>query len=192
MESNGNSKEEKLQQEEMVEENTSTAPEEYQDAETGGDAPQATDDEMKKVKAELEEAQDRLLRLQAEIANIQKRNAKERQDAAKYRSQNLAQELLPVVDSLEQALAIEVEDEKAANLKKGVEMVYNIMMEALKREGIESLDPLHEPFDPNFHQAIQIQPLEEGQAADTVVNVVQKGYVLKDRVLRPAMVIVAQ
>lgn len=191
MESNGNSKEEKLQQKDLVEE-ASIAPEENQDAELGGDAPQTTDDEMTRLKVELEETQDRLLRVQAEIANIQKRNAKERQDAAKYRSQALGNELLPVVDSLEQALAIEVEDEKAANLKKGVEMVYNIMMEALKREGIEAINPLNEPFDPNFHQAIQIQPLEEGQAADTVVNVVQKGYVLNDRVLRPAMVIVAQ
>ncbi|WP_322348862.1 nucleotide exchange factor GrpE [Jeotgalibaca ciconiae] len=148
--------------------------------------------EIEQLTKELEETQDRYLRVQAELANIQKRNAKERQDAAKYRSQVLANELLPVVDNLERALEIEVEDEKALNLKKGVEMVYNSFVEALKSEGIEVINPVNEPFDPNFHMSIQVQALEEGQEADTVVSVVQKGYSLKDRVLRPAMVIVAQ
>ncbi len=75
--------------------------------------------EVEALQATLSETEDRLLRLQAELANIQKRNAKERQDAAKYRSQSLAQELLPVMDSLEHALAIEVEDEKAVHLQCG-------------------------------------------------------------------------
>ena len=133
-----------------------------------------------------------LFRSQAELANIQKRNLKERQDAAKYRSQNLATELLPVIDNIERALEIEVEDEKAVNFKKGVEMVYNLMIEALKNEKIEAINPINEVFDPNFHMSIQVQDAEEGQEPDTVINVVQKGYKLEDRILRPAMVIVAQ
>lgn len=141
---------------------------------------------------QLEEAQDRYLRVQAELANIQKRNAKERQDAAKYRSQSLATELLPVIDNLERALEIEVDDEKAVNFKKGVEMVYNMMVEALKNEKIEAIDPINEPFDPNFHMSIQVQEAEEGQEPDTIINVIQKGYKLNDRILRPAMVVVAQ
>lgn len=198
MESNGNSKEEILQQEDEMIEETSTAPEDKQASDSDSESSaqeteaQATEDEMKKLKVELEETQDRLLRVQAEMANIQRRNAKEKQDAAKYRSQSLASELLPVIDSLEQALTIEVDEEKSVNLKKGVEMVYNILLEAMKKEGIEEINPMDAPFDPNFHQAIQTQPAEEGQAADTVVQVVQKGYLLKERVLRPAMVIVAQ
>ena len=92
--------------------------------------------EVETLKATLSETEDRLLRLQAELANIQKRNAKERQDAAKFRSQSLAQELLPVMDSLERALAIEVEDEKSLNLKKGLEMVMNLFTEAFAKEGI--------------------------------------------------------
>lgn len=148
--------------------------------------------EVTKLKEDFDQLEDRYLRVQAELANIQKRNTKERQDAAKYRSQSLATELLPVMDSLEKALEIEVDDEKAVNLKKGVEMVYSLMLEALKKEGVEVVDPLNEPFDPNFHMAIQVQDLEEGQTADTVVSVMQKGYRLNDRILRPAMVVVAQ
>ncbi|CZQ83223.1 nucleotide exchange factor GrpE [Trichococcus collinsii] len=148
--------------------------------------------EVDTLKATLSETEDRLLRLQAELANIQKRNAKERQDAAKFRSQSLAQELLPVMDSLERALAIEVEDEKSLNLKKGLEMVMNLFTEAFAKEGISPIDPIDQPFDPNFHQSIQMQPAAEGQAPDAVVAVVQKGYTLKERVLRPAMVIVAE
>jgi len=148
--------------------------------------------EVDALKATLAETEDRLLRLQAELANIQKRNTKERQDAAKYRSQSLAQELLPVMDSLERALEIEVEDEKSLNLKKGLEMVMNLFKEAFAKEGVTAIDPIGQPFDPNFHQSIQVQPAGEGQEPDTVVAVVQKGYALKERVLRPAMVIVAQ
>ncbi|TNV69122.1 nucleotide exchange factor GrpE [Trichococcus shcherbakoviae] len=148
--------------------------------------------EVETLKATLSETEDRLLRLQAELANIQKRNAKERQDAAKYRSQSLAQELLPVMDSLERALEIEVEDEKSLNLKKGLEMVMNLFTDAFAKEGITSIDPIGQPFDPNFHQSIQVLPATEGQAPDTVVAVFQKGYALKERVLRPAMVVVSQ
>lgn len=148
--------------------------------------------EVEQLQKELDELQDRYLRVQAELANIQKRNVKERQDAAKYRSQNLATELLPVIDNIERALEIEVEDEKAINFKKGVEMVYNLMIEALKNEKIEAINPINESFDPNFHMSIQVQEAEEGQEPDTIINVVQKGYKLEDRVLRPAMVIVAQ
>ena len=148
--------------------------------------------EVEQLEKQIDELQDRYLRVQAELANIQKRNLKERQDAAKYRSQNLATELLPVIDNIERALEIEVEDEKAVNFKKGVEMVYNLMIEALKNEKIEAINPINEVFDPNFHMSIQVQDAEEGQEPDTVINVVQKGYKLEDRILRPAMVIVAQ
>ena len=71
-------------------------------------------------------------------------------------------------------------------------MVYNLMIEALKNEKIEAINPINEVFDPNFHMSIQVQDAEEGQEPDTVINVVQKGYKLEDRILRPAMVIVAQ
>lgn len=148
--------------------------------------------EIEKLKNELSEKEDQYLRLQAELANIRKRNQKEKEDNAKYRSQSLATELLPVIDNLERAMAIEVGDDQGKSLKKGLEMVMESFKVALENEGIQVIDPLNQPFDPNYHQAIQTTPLEDGQQADTVVNVFQKGYSLKDRVIRPAMVIVAQ
>ena len=145
-----------------------------------------------KLQQEVERLNDQVYRLSAEISNIQKRNAKERQDAAKYRSQSLAQNLLNVIDNLERAIASPSESEDAQNLKKGIEMVYESFLYALKEEGIEEIDALDQPFDPTLHHAVQTVPVEEGQEADKVVQVYQKGYKLKDRVLRPAMVIVSQ
>ena len=145
-----------------------------------------------KLQQEVERLNDQVYRLSAEISNIQKRNAKERQDAAKYRSQSLAQNLLNVIDNLERAIASPSESEEAQNLKKGVEMVYESFLYALKEEGIEEIDALDQPFNPTLHHAVQTVPVEEGQEADKVVQVFQKGYKLKDRVLRPAMVIVSQ
>ena len=140
----------------------------------------------------LEEKEDAYLRLQAELANIQKRNRKEREEAAKFQSQSLAKELIPVIDNLERALSIEVTDKQGENLKAGLEMVMESLRLALKNEGIEVIDPINEQFDPNYHQAVQTVPVEEGQESETVVMVHQKGYDLHGRVLRPAMVAVAQ
>ena len=145
-----------------------------------------------KLQQEVERLNDQVYRLSAEISNIQKRNAKERQDAAKYRSQSLAQNLLNVIDNLERAIASPSESEDAQNLKKGIEMVYESFLYALKEDFIEEIDSLDQPFDPTLHHAVQTVPVEEGQEADKVVQVFQKGYKLKDRVLRPAMVIVSQ
>lgn len=185
-------KDKKKQEQEVVEEETTTESVEEVAIKPEETTDSVEVDELAETKAALEEMENKYLRVQAEIANIQKRNAKERADAAKFRAQSLAIELLPVVDNLERALAIEVTDEQGKSLKKGIEMVKETFSAALKNEGIEIIDPLNEPFDPNFHQAVQTVPVEEGQASEIVVQVLQKGYDLKGRVLRPAMVIVAQ
>ena len=186
----------KKQEQEVVEESTTETVEETvikpEETTESVEVEQPEVDELAEAKAALEEMENKYLRVQAEMANIQKRNAKERQDAAKFRSQSLATELLPVIDNLERALAIEVADEHGKNLKKGIEMVMETFNAALKSEGIEVIDPLNESFDPNYHQAVQTVPVEDGQTSETVVQVLQKGYDLKGRVLRPAMVIVAQ
>lgn len=149
-------------------------------------------DPLAELEDKVAQKDEQILRLSAEIKNIQRRNANERQDAAKYRSQSLAQAILPSLDNLERALAIEADDEASNNLKKGIEMVHQSLLEALKAEGVEVIDPVGEPFDPNFHQSVSSIPAQEGQEAEEIVEVYQKGYVLKDRVLRPAMVIIAQ
>ena len=148
--------------------------------------------EVDELKIKLDEMEDKFLRVSAELANIVQRNRNERELIQKYRSQDLAKKLLPVIDNLERAIAAEVTDEQSISLKKGVEMVLESLNVALKEEGIEEIPAKGERFDPNIHQAVQIVPVSEGVEADTIVEVLQKGYKLQDRVLRASMVIVAQ
>ncbi|MEY8445325.1 nucleotide exchange factor GrpE [Enterococcus ratti] len=144
------------------------------------------------LKAELEEMEDKYLRARAEIANMVNRGKNEREQLQKYRSQDLAKKLLPSIDNLERALVADVSDDQGANLKKGVEMVLESLKQALKEEGIEKILAKGETFDPNLHQAVQTVPATEEVPAETIVEVLQEGYKLHDRVLRPTMVIVAQ
>lgn len=189
-ETNLNDETESLVQEEVAvnELNEETEKNEAEQVEEVTDA----ESETVQLQAQLDEAEERNLRLQAEIANMRRINTRERQDAAKYRSQKLATQLLDVVDNLERALAADVTSEEATALKKGVEMVYNQFLTAFEKEKITVLNPLNEPFDPNFHQAVSVMPRQEDQEADVVLNVLQKGYLLDDRILRPAMVIVSE
>ena len=178
--------EETAVEETVVESEKETVDETIEQTETD-----AKKDELAELKAANASLEDRALRLQAEISNIQRTNARDRQNAAKYRSQSLATNLLEVVDNFERALTTEVTSDDALTLKKGIEMVHGQLLSALEREKVTMIDPLNEPFDPNFHQAVSTMPAEEGQATDVVVNVLQKGYQLDDRVIRPAMVIVS-
>lgn len=144
------------------------------------------------LKAELDEMEDKFLRARAEIANMSNRFKNERELLVRYRSQDLGKKLLPAIDNLERAMAIEVDDEQGASLKKGISMVLESMHIALKEEGIEEIPAMGEIFDPNLHQAVQTIPAGEDVPAETIVEVLQKGYKLQDRVLRASMVIVAQ
>ncbi|MEY8370658.1 nucleotide exchange factor GrpE [Aerococcaceae bacterium 50-4] len=150
------------------------------------------DSELTSLQADLEAKEDQIMRLSAEIQNMHRRNQTERESASKYRSQNLAKGILPAIDNLERALEMAQNDESSQQLVKGIEMVHASLLQALAEEGIEVIDPKGEIFDPNFHQSVSAVPAEEGQQAEEVVAVFQKGYVLKDRVLRPAMVTIAQ
>lgn len=148
--------------------------------------------ELANLQAEFDEMEDKFLRARAEIDNMANRGKNEREQLQKYRSQDLAKKLLPSIDNLERALATEVSDEQGASLKKGVEMVLESLKHALKEEGIEKIPAKGEPFDPTLHQAVQTVSATDELPADTIVEVLQEGYKLHDRVLRPTMVIVAQ
>ncbi|WP_288226326.1 nucleotide exchange factor GrpE [uncultured Enterococcus sp.] len=148
--------------------------------------------EVEDLTNKFSEMEDKFLRARAEIANMSNRNKNEREQLIRYRSQDLGKKLLPAIDNLERALATEVTDDQSASLKKGVEMVLESLTVALKEEGITEIKAEGETFDPNLHQAVQTVPAEDGVAPETIVNVLQKGYQLHDRVLRPAMVVVAQ
>ena len=177
---------------------TSTASEATQAATSAADQSEQTTSvdpqaqQIADLKAQLDDKDDQLLRAQAEIVNMQNRNKKEQAALLKYDGQALAKDVLPVLDNLERALATQADDEAAQQLKKGVEMVYGHLQDALKKHGVTEVAAAGEKFDPNVHQAVQTVPVDDDHPADTVVQVLQRGYLLKDRTLRPAMVVVAQ
>lgn len=146
--------------------------------------------EIEKITAERDELSDKYIRAQAEIVNMRRRNEKEQASLLKYDGQKLAKAILPALDNLERALTVEAEHSE--QLLKGVEMVQKDLLKALKENDIAEIEADGQKFDPNLHQAVQTVPADDDHPADTVVKVFQKGYILKDRVLRPAMVVVAQ
>lgn len=137
---------------------------------------------------ECEEALGRLQRLQADFENFKKRTAKEKEEFYKYASEKLITELLPVLDNFERALATEGE---TADLKTGVEMIFKQLQDVLAREGLSVIEAVGSEFDPNQHQAImQVESEEYGE--NIVAEEFQKGYRLKDKVIRHSMVKVAK
>lgn len=137
--------------------------------------------------AEIADLNNRLLRVQADYDNFRRRSREEKEAAAKYRAQGFIEELLPALDNFERALSVKPEGEEAKSLAQGLNMVYNQLQEALKKEGVTAIETVGQPFDPHLHQAV-MQVEEEGFESNQVVEELQKGYKLKDRVLRPSMV----
>lgn len=152
------------------------------------DAPEESPEE--KIKA-LEEAaaadKDRYLRLLAEYDNFRKRSVKEKLDASENASAKAALEVISVIDNFERAMAAECSDE---NYKKGVEMIYNQFTEVIKKLGVEEIEALGKDFDPKLHNAVS-NVEDENFGENTVSQVYQKGYKMGDRVIRCAMVVVA-
>lgn len=142
---------------------------------------------------ELAELKDRYLRLAAEFDNFRRRNLKERQDLHNYANESLVKDLLPVVDNLERAVVHgRKEDQRAdsENLLQGVELTYRSLVQILGRFGAVEIEAEGKPFDPQVHEAVRRVATRE-HPPGTVLEVYQKGYLLKDRLLRPAMVAVA-
>ncbi|WYP27917.1 nucleotide exchange factor GrpE [Alkalihalobacillus sp. FSL W8-0930] len=137
--------------------------------------------------AKIADLNNRLLRVQADYDNFRRRSREEKEAAAKYRAQGFIEELLPALDNFERALSVKPEGEEAKSLAQGLNMVYNQLQEALKKEGVTAIETVGQPFDPHLHQAV-MQVEEEGFESNQVVEELQKGYKLKDRVLRPSMV----
>jgi molecular chaperone GrpE len=150
--------------------------------------PAAPSDEFSKIKGERDALYDRLARLQAEFDNFRKRQAKENADFRDYALTNAIRELLPILDSLDRALQSEPD---AAEFHKGIELIDKQFHDALAKLGVEPIEARGKEFDPNLHQAIQL--VESAEIADNhVVDELQRGYRIKDRLLRPAMVTVSK
>lgn len=148
--------------------------------------------QLNKANATIEEHKGQLLRNHAELDNIRKRAQKDVQNAHKYALERLTTELLPVIDSLERGISIETNDnELAKQLHAGLEMTLKLFIDTLGKLSIKSVNPLNEAFDPALHQAISMRE-NTNVPANTVLQVLQKGYLLHDRLIRPALVVVSK
>jgi molecular chaperone GrpE len=155
----------------------------------------SADDRLTALEAELAEQKDRLLRALAETENVRRRAQREREDASKYAVTGFAKDLLSAADNLRRALEslpeAEIKDERTRGLLAGVAATERELLSVFERHGIRRIDPKGDPFDHNLHQAI-FEAERNDQPSGTVVEVLQPGYVLHDRLLRPAMVGVAK
>ncbi|MFS0635820.1 nucleotide exchange factor GrpE [Mesobacillus foraminis] len=160
-------------------------------AEAGVEEENQAEARIAQLEAKLEEAENRYLRLQADFDNFRRRSRLDLESSAKYRAQSLISDLLPAIDNFDRALKMGADNEHAQSLLQGMEMVYRSLLDALKKEGAEPIEAVGKEFDPNLHQAV-MQDNNENFGSNIVVEEFQKGYILKDRVIRPSMVKVNQ
>lgn len=180
--------------EEMQHEINAAAAEEADEAEAAASESAETEEtteaadtaaQIEKLTADLKEKEDRALRLQADFENFRRRTSKEKEELAAVVTQGLLKDMLPLLDNFERAMAAEAKDGEA--FQKGVEMIFTQFTEILKKNGLEHIEVEGQKFDPNFHQAVmrvQNAELED----DDIAQELQKGYMVKGRVIRPSMV----
>ncbi|WP_442954896.1 nucleotide exchange factor GrpE [Paenibacillus sp. SYP-B4298] len=142
---------------------------------------------LNELHKQVEDAQQRALRAQADFDNYRRRTIKEKEELAQYASMKLITELLPVIDNFERALSAAQTAEDKDSFIKGVDMIFRQFNQVLQQEGLAQMETVGQPFNPDFHQAIMQVESDEHEEG-IVVEEVQRGYMLKDKVLRPAMV----
>ncbi len=147
--------------------------------------------ELEKTQLELEETRDKLLRLAAEFENFKKRMERERGLALKYAEESIIKELLPAIDNLERALEQGKETHNAEDLLAGVELTHKGLLTTLEKFEVASMDCVGDPFDPNHHEALAMEETDE-MDPNSVLKEFQKGYTYKDRLIRPAKVVVSK
>lgn len=152
---------------------------------------EVVDNRVKALTVEKEELNQRLLRLQADYENFKRRTREEKIRDRQFRAQELVENLLPVLDNFARALGTKTEHEESAALKQGLDMVYRQFTDALNKEGVKEVEAVGQPFDPNKHQAV-MQVESDEHEPNTVVEVLQAGFELNGRVIRPSMVKVSQ
>lgn len=145
------------------------------------------DKESDKVNQQIEDLNNKLMRLQADFINYKNRVEREKKNVYSYALEDIFSQLLPVLDNFERALN---SMEKDNSYYEGVKMIYDQMLDVLKKNGLKEIDCLDKPFDPNFHHAVISEDSDKEEG--TILEVFQKGYMLNDKVIRPSMVKVAK
>lgn len=151
----------------------------------------AADDELAKALAEVEALKDQTLREQAETLNMRKRMQRDVENARKFAVEKMAADLLPVVDNLERAIQAAGDADSVKPVVEGIELTYKSFLDVLEKFNIKQINPVGEPFDPQYHEAVTMVPNPDMEP-DSVMDVMQKGYTLNDRLLRAAMVVVSK
>ncbi|MGD8809888.1 MAG: nucleotide exchange factor GrpE [Gammaproteobacteria bacterium] len=188
--------EEKKTSEDAAEDTGDSGAENAPEAPAADAAAPSSDDRVRALEAELTELKDKSLRALADAENTRRRTQRELSDARKYAASGVIKDLLNVSDNLTRALeacpaALRERDEQVKNLVIGVEMVAKDLLDAFEKHGVRKIEPLGEPFDHDFHQAMY-EVENSGKPSGTVVEMLQPGFVMHDRLLRPAMVAVAK
>lgn len=153
----------------------------------------ALEQEIAQLMARITEQQESVLRAQAEMQNVRRRAERDVENAHKFALGRFSEDLLPVVDSLERALeaAGQIGSDAVQGMKDGIALTLKMFVDTLARHGVQQIDPLGQPFNPEFHQAMSLVPNPD-LAPNTVMVVMQKGYSLSGRLVRPAMVMVSK
>jgi molecular chaperone GrpE len=146
---------------------------------------------LEEAKNKLQESEDRVLRLAADFDNTKKRLEREREISLKYAEENILKELLPGIDNIERAMEQGRDANSIKGLLEGVELTHNGLMATLEKYGVKAIESLGQPFDPNIHEALAMEETDQMEP-NMVLREYQKGYIYKDRLLRPAKVIVSK
>ncbi len=171
---------------ELADESVTDEDESAQDEDT------SSEQALEQAQATIKDYWDQLMRLRAEMDNNRKRAERDVENAHKYALKNFSEALLPVIDSMEMGMnAAIAENATLESIRQGSELTMNMFVQVLEKQGLTKIDPLGEKFDPEQHQAISMVDDESAQS-NTVISVMQKGFLLNDRLVRPAMVVVAK
>jgi len=160
------------------------------EAEADGGGEESLSERLAELEREKAELQDKMLRMAAELENFKKRMEREKQNAIKFAEENLLKELLPTIDNLERALAMEQTSEDALKLHEGVELTLKGLMGTVEKFGLSPIDSVGQAFDPNVHEAMTMEASDD-VPAQHVITEFEKGYYYKDKLLRAAKVIVS-
>jgi molecular chaperone GrpE len=161
-------------------------------SESDEDADEPVEEQLEKAQATVKDYWEQMMRLRAEIENNRKRAERDLENAHKYALKNFVESLLPIVDSMEMGqLAASADNATLESIREGSEMTISMFIQVLQKNGLEAVDPLGEKFDPEKHQAISMLEVESAESG-SVVEVMQKAFMLNERLVRPAMVVVAK
>lgn len=161
-------------------------------ADSEEEAGETIEEQLAKAQETIKDYWDQMMRLRAEIDNNLKRAERDVENAHKYALKNFVENLLPVIDSMEMGqVAAGADNATLDSIREGSELTMSMFVQVLEKNGLEQIDPLGEKFDPERHQAISMTEADNAES-NTVIEVMQKGFSLNDRLVRPAMVVVAK